>query len=173
MAILPFQGTRPKIHPTAFIADGADVIGRVTIGRGASIWFRCVLRGDVNRIAVGEDSNVQDGSVLHVGTHEPCILGARVTVGHLATVHGARVDDGALIGMGSTVLNRVRVGRNAIVAAGAVVPEGMRIPPGMLAIGVPARVVRQVTAEELKDVRFWLTNYGKRAQIYKAAQEQA
>lgn len=149
------------------------MIGRVTIGRGASIWFRCVLRGDVNRIAVGEDSNVQDGSVLHVGTREPCVLGDRVTVGHLAVVHGARVDDGALIGMGATVLNRARVGREAIVAAGAVVPEGMRIPPRMLAVGVPARVVRAVTAAELKDMRFWVTNYCQRAQIYRAAQERA
>ncbi|MBI4226820.1 MAG: gamma carbonic anhydrase family protein [Candidatus Omnitrophica bacterium] len=173
MPVFEFQGIYPSIHPTAFVAEGADVIGQVTIGRGASIWFRCVVRGDVNRIAVGEETNVQDGSVLHVGTREPCVLGDRVTVGHLAVVHGARVGDGALIGMGATVLNRVRVGHDAIVAAGAVVPEGMRVPPRMLAVGVPARVVRRVTAAELQDVRFWVKNYCQRAQMYRASQGQA
>lgn len=173
MAVWDFQGIYPTIHPTAFVADGADVIGQVTIGRGASVWFRCVLRGDVNRIVIGDDTNVQDGSVLHVGMREPCVLGRRVTVGHLANVHGARVEDGALIGMGATVLNRVRVGREAIVAAGAVVPEGMRIPPRMLAVGVPARVIRLVTAAELRDVRFWVKNYCRRAQIYRRQQGQA
>ena len=168
-----FQGVYPAIHPTAFVAEGADLIGHVTIGRGASIWFRCVLRGDVNRIVVGDDTNVQDGSVLHVGRKEACLLGDRVTVGHLANVHGARVDDGALIGMGATVLNRARIGREAIVAAGALVPEGMRIPPRMVAVGVPAKVIRRVSASELKDVRFWVKNYCQRAQIYRKAQGQA
>ena len=168
-----FQGVYPAIHPTAFVAEGADLIGHVMIGHGASIWFRCVLRGDVNRIVVGDDTNVQNGSVLHVGRHEPCLLGDRVTVGHLANVHGARVDDGALIGMGATVLNRARIGREAIVAAGALVPEGMRIPPRMVAVGVPAKVIRRVSASELREVRFWIKNYCQRAQIYRKAQGQA
>lgn len=171
--IWDFQGIYPTIHPTAFVAEGADVIGKVTIGRGASIWFQCVLRGDVNRIEVGDDTNVQDGSVLHVGRREPCLVGDRVSIGHLANVHGARVEDGALIGMGATVLNRVRIGREAIVAAGAVVPEGMRIPPRMLAVGVPARVIRKVTAKELAEMRFWIKNYCQRAQIYRKSQGQA
>lgn len=171
--IWDFQGIYPTIHPTAFVAEGADVIGKVAIGRGASIWFRCVLRGDVHRITVGDDTNVQDGSVLHVGRREPCVIGDRVSIGHLANVHGARVEDGALIGMGATVLNRSRVGREAIVGAGALVPEGMRIPPRMLAVGVPARVIRKVTARELTEMRFWITNYCERALIYRKAQGQA
>lgn len=171
--IWDFQGVYPTIHPTAFVAEGADVIGKVTIGQGASIWFRCVLRGDVNRIVVGDDTNIQDGSVLHVGRREPCLVGDRVSVGHLANVHGARVEDGALIGMGATVLNRARVGREAIVGAGTLVPEGMRIPPRMLAVGVPARVIRKVTVQELKEMRFWIKNYCERAQIYRRAQGQA
>ena len=171
--IWDFQGHYPTIHPSVFVAEGADVIGRVTIARGASIWFRCVLRGDVNRIAIGQETNVQDGSVLHVGRREPCVLGDRVSVGHLANVHGARIEDGALIGMGATVLNGVRVGREAIVAAGALVPERMRIPPRMLAIGVPARVIRKVSAKELREVRFWVKNYCQRAQLYRAQQGQA
>ena len=167
-----FQGIYPMIHPMAFVAEGADVIGRVAIGRGASIWFRCVLRGDVNRIVVGEDSNIQDGSVLHVGRREACLIGRRATVGHLANVHGARVEDDALVGMGATVLNRARIGRGAIVAAGALVPEGMRIPAGMLALGMPAKVIRRVTAAERRDVRFWVRNYCQRAQVYRKAQGQ-
>jgi len=170
--IWDFDGTYPTIHPTAFVAEGADVIGRVTIGRGASIWFQCVLRGDVNRIVVGDRTNIQDGSVLHVGAREPCLVGDAVSVGHLANVHGARVEDGALIGMGATVLNGVRVGRDAIVGAGAVVPEGMRIPPRMLAVGVPARVIRKVTAVELMEMRFWIKNYCERARMYRQRQGQ-
>lgn len=171
--IWEFQGVYPVIHPTAFVAEGADLIGSVTIGRGASIWFRCVLRGDVNKILVGDNTNVQDGSVLHVGRREPCVIGDRVSIGHLANVHGARVGDGALIGMGATVLNGVRVGREAIVGAGALVPEGMKIPPRMLAVGVPARVIRKVSAVELTEMRFWVKNYCQRAQIYRKSQGQA
>ncbi len=102
--IWDFQGIYPTIHPSAFVAESADIIGKVTLGRDASIWFRCVLRGDVNRIVVGDQSNVQDGSVLHVGRREACLVGDRVSIGHLANVHGARVEDGALIGMGATVV---------------------------------------------------------------------
>lgn len=171
--IWDFQGIYPAIHPAAFVAEGADLIGKVTVGKGASIWFRCVLRGDVNRIEVGDDTNIQDGSVLHVGRREPCVIGDRVSVGHIVNVHGAVVEDGALIGMGASVLNRVRVGREAIVGAGALVPEGMRIPPRMLAVGVPARVIRKVTAKELAEMRFWVKNYCVRAQIYRKSQGQA
>lgn len=171
--IWEFKGTYPTIHPTAFVAEGADLIGRVRIGRGSSVWFRCVLRGDVNAITIGEDTNIQDGSVLHVGMREPCVLGDAVTVGHLVNLHGARVEDGALVGMGATVLNRVRIGAGAVVAAGALVPEGLRIPPRMVAMGVPARVIRRVTAAEHREVRFWVRNYCQQAQIYRRSQGQA
>lgn len=142
-AIGPAGGT-----PGAFVHPLAFVCGDVTLGAGASVWPFAVVRGDNDRIVVGEGSNVQDGAVLHADPGLPCVLGARVSVGHRAVVHGARVDDGALVGMGALVLNGAHVGAGALVAAGAVVREGFVVPPGTLAAGVPARVVRALTPEE-------------------------
>lgn len=133
-----------NIHATAFIAPGAVVLGDVTLGPHASVWYTAVLRGDMAPIAVGEASNVQDGTVIHVDQGFPAVIGARVGIGHRAVVHGCTVEDDCLIGMGSILLNGVVVGRGSVIAAGAVVPEGVRIPPGSLVMGVPARVVRPV-----------------------------
>ena len=130
------------VHPLAFVC------GAVALGAGASVWPFAVLRGDNDRVVVGDGSNVQDGAVLHADPGLPCVLGRRVTVGHRAVVHGAGVDDGALVGIGALVLNGAHVGAGALVAAGAVVREGFAVPPGTLVAGVPARVVRAVTAEE-------------------------
>ena len=134
----------PFIHPLAFVC------GDVTLGARASVWPFAVIRGDNERIALGEEANVQDGAVLHADPGLPCLLGARVSVGHRAVVHGARVDDGALVGMGALVLNGAHVGAGALVAAGAVVREGFAVPPGVLAAGVPARVVRALTPDEVE-----------------------
>jgi len=136
------------IAPDAFVHPLAFVCGDVTLGARASVWPYAVLRGDNDRIAVGDESNVQDGAVLHADPGLPCVLGARVSVGHRAVVHGAQVGDGALVGMGALVLNGARVGAGALVAAGAVVREGFEVPPGTLAAGVPARVLRILTADE-------------------------
>ena len=135
------------IHPTAFIHPQAVVLGDVTLGARVSVWPTAVLRGDSDRIAVGDESNVQDGSVLHADSGLPALVGARVAIGHRAIVHGAVVEDGCLIGMGSVVLNGARVGAGSIIGAGAVVTEGMQIPPRSLVLGVPARVVKPVTPE--------------------------
>jgi carbonic anhydrase/acetyltransferase-like protein (isoleucine patch superfamily) len=135
------------IHPTAFIHPRAVVIGDVTLGERASVWPTAVLRADSAEIVVGAESNVQDGAVLHVDPGLPATLGRRVTVGHRAIVHGATVGDDCLVGMGAIVLNRVRVGAGSVIAAGAVCPEGMEIPPNSLVMGVPARVAREVTPE--------------------------
>ena len=137
----------PTIHPTAFIHPRAVVLGDVTLGAHASVWPTAVLRGDSDRIVVGAETNVQDGSVLHADHGLPALVGARVAIGHRAIVHGAVVEDGCLIGMGSVVLNGARVGAGSIIGAGAVVTEGMQIPPGSLVLGVPARVVRHVTPQ--------------------------
>jgi len=142
LSVYRFEDKTPKVHPTAFIAPGAYVVGAVEVEEGASIWFAAVVRGDLERVAIGPGSNVQDGAVLHADPGFPCLLGARVTVGHRAVVHGAVVEEGALIGMGAVVLNGARIGKDAVVGAGAVVPPGMEVPEGMLALGVPARVVR-------------------------------
>jgi len=138
----------PRVHPAAFVHPLAAVIGDVTLGARASVWPFAVLRGDSDAIAVGEESNVQDGAVVHVDRGVPATIGARVTVGHRAIVHGATVEDDCLVGMGAVILNRAVVGRGSIVAAGAVVPEGLVVPPGSLVMGVPGRVRRATTDEE-------------------------
>jgi carbonic anhydrase/acetyltransferase-like protein (isoleucine patch superfamily) len=129
---------------SAFIHADAIVVGNVTLADGVSVWPTAVLRGDSDRITVGADTNIQDGAVLHADDNVPCTLGARVTVGHRAIVHGATVEDDCLIGMGAIVLNHAVIGRGSLVAAGAVVREGMVVPPNSVVVGVPAKVVKQV-----------------------------
>jgi carbonic anhydrase/acetyltransferase-like protein (isoleucine patch superfamily) len=133
-----------NIHPTAFIAPGAIVLGDVTLGPQSSVWYHSVLRGDTAPITVGEATNVQDGSIIHVDAGVPASVGARVGIGHRAILHGCTIEDECLIGMGSIVLNGARIGRGSVVAAGAVVPEGLEVPPGSVVVGVPARITRQV-----------------------------
>jgi carbonic anhydrase/acetyltransferase-like protein (isoleucine patch superfamily) len=135
-----------SIDPTAFIAPGAWVMGDVTLGPRASVWYGTVLRGDMAGIVVGADSNLQDGVVVHVDEGRPALIGARVGVGHRAVVHGCRVEDDCLIGMGSVLLNGAVIGQGSVVAAGAVVGEGMVVPAGSVVMGVPGRVVRPVDA---------------------------
>lgn len=146
--IYTYNGARPRIHSSAFIAPGAVIIGDVEIGPSASIWYGAVLRGDVNRIEIGARTNIQDGSVLHVERDRACILGDDVTVGHQALVHGATVLNGVLVGMGARVLSRSVVGEGALVAAGSVVLEGFEVPPCTLVAGVPAKVRRELSDEE-------------------------
>jgi carbonic anhydrase/acetyltransferase-like protein (isoleucine patch superfamily) len=133
-----------RIAPTAFIAPTAVVLGDVTLGSHASVWYHAVLRGDMAPIVIGEATNIQDGTIVHVDEGKPALIGARVGVGHRVILHGCTVEDECLIGMGSVLLNGVRIGTGSVVAAGAVVPEGMLVPPGSLVMGVPARVVRPV-----------------------------
>ncbi|HXO84661.1 MAG TPA: gamma carbonic anhydrase family protein, partial [Gemmatimonadales bacterium] len=135
---------KPKVHPTAFIAPGAVVMGDVTLGPRSSVWYQAVLRGDMAPIVIGEATNLQDGTIVHVDEGKPARIGARVGVGHRVILHACTVEDECLIGMGSILLNDVHVGTGSVIAAGAVVTEGMRIPPGSLVMGVPARVVRHV-----------------------------
>ncbi len=136
---------QPQINPEAWVAPGAILVGRVVLRRGSSVWYGCVLRSDMEgaAIEIGEDSNVQDGAVVHVDANMPCRIGARVTVGHGAILHACTIEDDAMIAMGAKVLSGAKVGRGSIVAAGAVVPEGVEIPPGVVAAGVPAKVRRE------------------------------
>lgn len=149
----------PAIHPTAYLHPAAHVIGDVTLGARASVWPTAVLRGDSAAITIGEDSNVQDGTVVHVDHGVPCTVGRRVAIGHRAVVHGATVRDDCLIGMGAILLNRVVVGSGSIVGAGAVCTEGMVIPPDSLVLGVPARVVRQTTEDERARIARTVASY--------------
>jgi carbonic anhydrase/acetyltransferase-like protein (isoleucine patch superfamily) len=135
---------KPTVHPTAFIAPGAVVMGDVTLGARSSVWYQAVLRGDMAPIVIGEATNLQDATIVHVDEGKPARIGARVGVGHRVILHACTVEDDCLIGMGSILLNDVHVGTGSVIAAGAVVTEGMRIPPGSLVMGVPARVVRHV-----------------------------
>ena len=130
-----------SISPSAFIHESAVVLGAVALGARASVWPGAVVRGDVDAITIGDDSNVQDGAVIHCDVGLPCVIGARVTIGHRAVVHGARVEDDCLIGIGAIVLNGAVIGRGSLVGSGAVVTEGTVVPPGSLVLGVPARVV--------------------------------
>jgi carbonic anhydrase/acetyltransferase-like protein (isoleucine patch superfamily) len=142
-----------SIHPSAFIHPLAVVIGNVSLGPRVSIWPTAVVRGDSDSIEIGEDSNVQDGTVVHVDDGVPTRIGKRVAIGHRAIIHGATIDDDCLIGMGAILLNDVRVGSGSIIGAGALCPEGREIPPNSLVLGVPGRVVRQTTAEERERIR--------------------
>lgn len=132
------------IHPTAFIAPGAVVLGDVTLGEDASIWYNCVVRGDMAPIRIGARTNIQDLTMVHVDDGVPCTIGDRVGVGHRAILHGCTVEDETLVGMGAILLNGVHVGTGSVIGAGAVLPEGVRIPPRSLVLGVPGRVVREV-----------------------------
>lgn len=154
------------IHPTAYVAPNATIIGEVHIAAEASVWFGCVLRGDNAPIVIGARTNVQDLAVVHVDEGGPCTLGEGVTVGHRAVLHGATIEDGALIGIGAIVLNGAVVGREALVGAGAVVPEGMNIPPRHIALGVPARTVRELGAEEVERLRSDAARYVARARAF-------
>lgn len=168
---IEFAGKHPSIGRRVWLAPGAVIIGDVHLEDDVSIWFQAVLRGDIEPIFIGSQSNIQDGAVLHTDRGFPCRLGARVTVGHGAIVHGAIVEEEALIGMGAVVLTGARVEKGAIVAAGALVPEGKVIPAGSLAMGVPARPVRLVTQEEHDRVRAGVLDYIKRKDLYLAQHE--
>ena len=155
--IRPFRGVHPQIHETAFIADSAQIVGDVHVGQHASIWFGTVARGDMFYIRIGDRSNVQDNCVLHTRTGEkPTILEDEVTVGHSVTLHGCYVEKGSLIGIGSIVLDDARVGAQSLVAAGSLISPGTIIPPRSLVMGMPARVKRPLTEEEVASLaRFW------------------
>jgi len=154
------KGRLPQVASSAYIDPSAQVIGEVTVGERSSVWCNVSIRGDVNKIVIGNDTNVQDNSVLHGELNQwPVILGDRVTIGHSAVIHGCVIEDDCLIGIGAIVLNGARVGKGSIVAAGALVPEGMEVPPGSMVMGMPAKVKRAVTPEEK-------TRFAENAQRY-------
>ncbi|MFF9859557.1 gamma carbonic anhydrase family protein [Streptomyces tendae] len=161
-------GKDPKVDAESFVAPTASVVGDVTLHAGASVWYGAVLRGDVERISVGADSNVQDNCTLHADPGFPVTVGERVSIGHNAVVHGATVEDDCLIGMGATVLNGAVIGAGSLVAAQALVPQGMRVPPGSLVAGVPAKVKRELTEEERQGVTLNGTMYAALAGEHRA-----
>lgn len=165
MPLVPFDGQLPDIHPTAWVTE-ATIVGRASFAAGASAYFGAVVRADTNSITVGEDTNLQDNVVVHADPGAPCTIGKRVSVGHGAVVHGCTVEDDALIGLNATVLNHAVIGAGSLVAAGSVVLEGTIVPPGSLVAGVPAKVRREVTAEEREYMQRNAAEYAARAQVY-------
>lgn len=166
--VVPFDDKRPRIAPDAFIAPSATIIGDVTIAAGASVWFGAVLRGDVEPIYVGERSNVQDNAIIHCDLGHPTTIGAGVTVGHLAIVHGATIGDNTLVGMGSTVMNGARIGAESVVGARALVAEGKEFPARSLVVGMPARLVRELDTDSIARIYQSADTYARRAQRYRA-----
>jgi gamma-carbonic anhydrase len=170
--IRPFRGVHPQIHATAFVEDSAHVIGDVHIGEESSVWFNAVVRGDVHYIRIGDRTNIQDNSVIHVRHHShPTILEDQVTVGHSVTLHGCYVERGALIGIGSVLLDDVRVGEYSIVAAGSLVSPGTVIPPHSLVMGFPARVKRTLSSEEVAGLDVFWQNYVEYTRMYREERE--
>jgi len=157
--IIPFNGKNPTIGADVFIAPTAVVIGDVTIGDGSSIWYGTVLRGDMAPIRIGAQANIQDLTMVHTDYGHPAIVGNRVSVGHRAVVHGCRVEDEALVGIGAVVLNGAVVGHGSVVAAGSVVREGQQVPPGVLVAGIPAAVKRKIEGEAAERFRLPYQNY--------------
>ena len=148
MIVRPYKGKSPHIHPDVWVAETAVLIGDVTIGPRSGVWYNVVLRGDFHKIVISSETNVQDGTIIHVESKEgPCLIGNRVTVGHRAVVHGCLVEDEVVIGMGAVILSYAKLGQGCLIAAGAVVKEHEEVPPGAIMAGVPAKVIGEVTEE--------------------------
>ena len=156
----PYKGITPRVHPSAFIDASAQVIGDVAIGEASSVWMNVVMRGDVHWIRMGRRSNVQDGTIVHVmnGTH-PTEIGDDVTIGHAAIIHGCTLHDRVLVGMGAIILNGAEVGEDSIVAAGTLLPEGMKVPPQSLVMGSPGKVRRALTDEDVASILEFAARY--------------
>ena len=157
----------PSIDPSAFVARSAVLCGAVSIGPRASVWPMCVLRGDINSIAVGEGSNIQDGTIVHLADDFGVQIGRHVTVGHAAMIHACTIEDECLIGMRATILDGAVIGRRSIVGAGALVTKGMIVPPGSLVLGMPAKVVKTLGEQEQEGIRSWAEKYVKVAAQHK------
>jgi carbonic anhydrase/acetyltransferase-like protein (isoleucine patch superfamily) len=165
---MPLITFRPElVHPSVFIAAGARVVGNATIGEDSSVWFNAVVRGDTDPICIGRRTNIQDGCILHADPGFPCTICDDVTVGHGAIVHGATVANEVLLGMRSVLMNGARIGSGSIIGTGAVVTEGTEIPQGSLVLGIPGKIVRTVTPEELEHIRSAAMRYVERAKQYK------
>jgi len=167
MAIYQLGESVPEIDPSAFVADTATLVGKVTLKANASVWFGATLRGDNEGITIGAGSNVQEGTVMHTDPGFPLDIGSDVTIGHQAMLHGCTVGDGALIGIGAVILNGARIGKGCLVGAGALVTEGKTFPDGSLILGSPAKVVRQLTQEELLRLEASAAGYVARGQQFK------
>lgn len=166
--IRAYKGVSPKIDESVFIAEGSHIIGDVEIGKNSSVWFNCVVRGDVNYIRIGEFTNIQDGSILHVNHIDYFLkVGSYVTAGHNCILHGCVIEDNVLIGMGAILLDNCKIGENSLIAAGTVVKENFVVPSGVLVAGVPGKIIRDLTPKEIEDIKMSALNYSEYAKDYK------
>ncbi len=165
--ILPYLEHVPTVDETAFVAENATVAGKVTLGKNASVWFGAVLRGDLQPITVGDNSNVQDNAVIHVGANTPAVIGENVTIGHGAIVHGATIGNNVLVGMGATVLDGAVIGDNSIIGAGALVTSKTVVPPNSMVLGMPAKVVKELTPAQVMGNRMNALEYVRLAKDFK------
>jgi len=168
MSIYQLDNAVPQVHPTAYVADSAQVIGSVVLAENTSVWFGAVLRGDTETMTVGKGSNIQDLSVLHADVGCPLTIGENVTVGHQVMLHGCTVGDGSLIGIGAVVLNNARIGKHCIVGAGALVTEGKEFPDGSMILGSPAKAVKQLTPEQIAGLQQSALHYQDNARRFRA-----
>ena len=165
--IYDFENYTPTLDKDSWVASNAILIGKVVLKKDANVWFNVVLRGDIEHITIGEGSNVQDGSVLHTDPGCPLTLGKGVTVGHMVMLHGCQVDDNTLIGIGSTILNKTKIGKNCIIGANTLIPENKVIPDRSLVLGSPGKVVRQVTDKEIEEIKENAKHYVDNYKRYK------
>jgi len=165
-----FLKRKPRLSAAAFVADDARIMGDVRLGKDSSVFYGCVLRGDIESIVIGEGTNVQDGSIIHLGDNLPAIVGAYCTVGHGAVVHACTIGDECLIGMRSVVLDGAEVGDQSLIAAGSIVTPGTKIPAGSMVMGVPGKIIRQLSREERDGLRLWADKYLPVARAHAARQ---
>ena len=165
--IYDFEKNIPKVHPDAWVAPNATLIGKVKLEKNSSIWFNAVLRGDIELISIGENSNIQDGSVLHTDPGYKLNVGKGVTVGHMVMLHGCQISDDTLIGIGSIILNNAKIGKNCIIGANSLITENKIIPDNSLVVGSPGRVLRKVTEEEIKAIHENAKHYVDGSKKYK------
>ncbi|MCX6155145.1 MAG: gamma carbonic anhydrase family protein [Candidatus Kapabacteria bacterium] len=171
-SIIGFKGVFPKIHPSVFICEGVRIIGDVEIGEGSSVWYNCVIRGDVHYIKIGKNVNIQDMSMIHVTNDKfPVNIADNVSLAHSVSVHGATLNEGCLIGIGAIVLDGAVVGKNSLVAAGALVREGFVVPDGTMVAGVPAKVIKELNADEIYRVTSTTSHYKKYIEEYRKSYE--
>lgn len=157
--ILDFNGVEPQIDESCYLSESVDIIGDVIIEKNVNIWFGTRIRADVNKIIIGENSNIQENSVVHVDTNSPAIIGKNVTIGHGAIIHGCEIENNVLVGMGTTILNNAKIGKNTIIGAGALVTQGKEFPEGVLILGNPAKAIRKLTNEEIDSIQSSADNY--------------
>ena len=167
MAVYELDGVAPSVPDSAWIADSAQVMGDVVLGEDASVWFGTVVRGDTDKITIGAGTNIQDASVLHADRGVPLVIGANVTVGHQVMLHGCTIGDETLIGIGAVVLNNAKIGKNCLVGAGSLVTEGKEFPDGSMILGSPAKVVKQLSSEQIEGLRRSARHYVENAHRFK------